>query len=88
MDAHDQPVVRNEQALSSPPMPVDSCARCAERTYLKMLVAELLYKNQTLRFDLLDARQRLANIESDNNEAANRTKSIEQTKAEIPVRQL
>ena len=86
MDAHDQPVVINEQELSSPPMFVDSCARCAERTYLKILVAELLYKNQALRFDLMDARERLANIESGNNEAANRTKSIQQTKGEIPGR--
>lgn len=36
------------------------CPECAERSYLKMLVAELLYKNQVLRFDLLEAQTQLA----------------------------
>jgi len=36
------------------------CPECAERSYLKMIVAELLYKNQTLRFDLLEANAQLA----------------------------
>jgi len=29
-----------------------SCANCQERSYLRILVGELLYKNQILRFEL------------------------------------
>jgi len=59
MDAHDQSAVgawpdRHTQSLRDEP-----CASCAERTCLKILVAELLYKNQELRFDLLKANVQL-----------------------------
>jgi hypothetical protein len=33
-----------------------SCPECEERSYLRTLVAELLYRNQALRFDLIEAR--------------------------------
>jgi NAD(P)-dependent dehydrogenase (short-subunit alcohol dehydrogenase family) len=39
-----------------------SCPECEERSYLKMLVAELLYRNQVLRFDLIEARDQVERI--------------------------
>jgi hypothetical protein len=33
------------------------CSECEERSYLRMLVAELLYRNQMLRFELLQAQK-------------------------------
>jgi hypothetical protein len=35
------------------------CPECAERSYLRSLVSELLYKNQVLRFDLQSATEQL-----------------------------
>ena len=40
-----------------------SCPECEERSYLKMLVAELLYRNQVLRFDLIEARDQVERIQ-------------------------
>jgi len=40
------------------------CAECSERTCLGMLVAELLYKNQILRFDLESAQEQLLKLKS------------------------
>ena len=40
-----------------------SCPECEERSYLRMLVAELLYRNQVLRFDLMEARDQVERIE-------------------------
>jgi hypothetical protein len=40
------------------------CAECSERSYLAVLVAELLYKNQMLRFDLRDAQEHLLRVKS------------------------
>jgi hypothetical protein len=40
-----------------------SCPECEERSYLKVLVAELLYTNQILRFDLIEARDQVERIE-------------------------
>jgi type II secretory ATPase GspE/PulE/Tfp pilus assembly ATPase PilB-like protein len=40
-----------------------SCPECEERSYLRMLVAELLYRNQVLRFDLIEARDQVERIE-------------------------
>jgi hypothetical protein len=40
-----------------------SCPECEERSYLRTLVAELLYRNQVLRFDLMEARNRVEQIE-------------------------
>jgi hypothetical protein len=40
-----------------------TCPECEERSYLRMLVDELLYRNQVLRFDLLEARDQLGRIE-------------------------
>jgi hypothetical protein len=45
-----------------------SCPECEERSYLRMLVAELLHRNQVLRFDLTEARnqvERMARLGSD-----------------------
>lgn len=43
----------------TPPQSERVCPECAERTYLRALVAELLYKNQVLRFDLQRATEQL-----------------------------
>ena len=40
-----------------------SCPECEERSYLRMLVAELLYRNQVLRFDLIEARDQVERID-------------------------
>jgi NAD(P)-dependent dehydrogenase (short-subunit alcohol dehydrogenase family) len=39
-----------------------SCPECEERSYLKVLVAELLYRNQVLRFDLIQAREHIEHV--------------------------
>jgi hypothetical protein len=36
-----------------------SYRECEQGSYLRMLVAELLYRNQVLRFDLMEARDRV-----------------------------
>jgi hypothetical protein len=59
MDAHDQIVPGAQQAQHTSSIRDEPCANCAERTYLKILVAELLYKNQELRFELMTANQQL-----------------------------
>jgi len=59
MDLRDQTVSGSQPAHRSPSVPEQPCAHCVERTYLKTLVAELLYKNQVLRFDLQDAQSDL-----------------------------
>jgi type II secretory ATPase GspE/PulE/Tfp pilus assembly ATPase PilB-like protein len=40
-----------------------SCPECEEQSDLKMLVAELLYRNQVLRFDLIEARDQVERFE-------------------------
>jgi hypothetical protein len=65
MDLLDQTVIRAQSAQRSRPVPDQPCALCAEQIHLKTLVAELLYKNQVLRFDLQDAQERLARAERD-----------------------
>jgi hypothetical protein len=37
----------------------DWCPECEERSRLRALVCDLLYRNQTLRFDLMSAREQL-----------------------------
>lgn len=34
-----------------------------ERSYLKMLVADLLYRNQVLRFELMEARDQVERVD-------------------------
>jgi hypothetical protein len=43
--------------------PVVPCPECEERSYLRTLVAELIYRNQVLRFDLMEARNKVERIE-------------------------
>lgn len=59
MDAHDQTAVGAWPDRPTPSLRDEPCANCAERTCLRTLVAELLYKNQELRFDLLKANVQL-----------------------------
>ena len=40
-----------------------SCPECEERSYLRMLVAELLYRNQVLRFELIEVRGQVERFE-------------------------
>ena len=40
-----------------------SCRRCESTTSLQTIVAELLHKNQVIRYELLEARGRLREIE-------------------------
>ncbi len=73
MDLGDETVSSSRPGHCSPSLPEPPCAHCAERTYLKTLVAELLYKNQVLRFDLQNANEQLAKAESDHGNAFLRT---------------
>jgi len=83
MDAHDQTVVSALPAHRTSSIRDEGCANCAERTYLKILVAELLYKNQLLRFELLDVRERLASVTRDSTETPYQAKSIRQSQGQI-----
>jgi hypothetical protein len=78
MDLRDQTVSGSQPAHRSPSVPEQPCAHCVERTYLKTLVAELLYKNQVLRFDLQDAQERLDRAERDHSKALLRTNWLQQ----------
>jgi hypothetical protein len=78
MDAHDQIVPGPQQAQHTSSIRGEPCANCAERTYLKILVAELLYKNQELRFELMNANQRLEHFTRNFAEATLGTKTQQQ----------
>ncbi len=48
------------RSLSSQDSP---CPNCEEQSCLQLLIAELLYKNQNLRFEILEERARFGRIE-------------------------
>ncbi len=50
MDANTQPDAMSSSELA--PAEYHPCPNCQERSYLRILVAELLFKNQLLRFEL------------------------------------
>jgi len=79
MDAHDQIVPAARQALHTPSRRDEPCANCAQRTYLKILVAELLCKNQELRFELMNANQQLEHFKRNHAEATLCTKTEQQS---------
>ena len=79
MDAHDQIVPGAQQAQHTSSIRDEPCANCAERTYLKILVAELLYKNQELRFELMNANQQLEHVKRNHAEATLSTKTQQQS---------
>ena len=79
MDAHDQIVPGAQQAPHTTSMRDEPCANCAERTYLRILVAELLYRNQELRFELMNANQQLEHFKRNHAEATLSTKAHQQS---------
>jgi hypothetical protein len=83
MDADDQTVNSAQPAQRASSIGDEACANCAERTYLRIMVAELLYKNQVLRFELLDVRERLARFTRDHIEMPYEAKSIRQSRGQI-----
>ena len=40
----------------------DWCPECEERSCLRALICDLLYRNQTLRFDLMSAQEQLLEL--------------------------
>ena len=62
MNSYDETVISSSTGLLPPSEETPLCANCAERTSLKTLVAELLYKNQALRFKLRDLEEQLRRI--------------------------
>jgi len=40
-----------------------SCPNCEKQSHLQVLIAELLYKNQNLRFEILEERARVGRLE-------------------------
>jgi hypothetical protein len=65
MDANNKPAVEPSDTERSHSWTGLSCPECEERSYLRMLVAELLYRNQVLRFDLMEAQERIERVGSD-----------------------
>jgi hypothetical protein len=63
MDANNTPAVEPSRTQRSPSLTGLPCPECEERSYLRMLVAELLHRNQALRFDLMEARDQVERIE-------------------------
>jgi hypothetical protein len=63
MDAKNKPAVEPSDTERSHSWTGLSCPECEERSYLRMLVAELLYRNQVLRIDLMTARDQVERIE-------------------------
>ena len=51
--------IHSDSPLQPQPPSERACPECAERSCLRELVAELLYKNQILRLDLESAQERL-----------------------------
>lgn len=63
MDTTNKPAVEPSHTQRSHSLTDPSCPECEERSYLRILVAELLYRNQLLRFDLMEAQDQLERIE-------------------------
>jgi hypothetical protein len=63
MEQHHEPAIIPSDTERSNSWPGQSCPECEERSYLRTLVAELLYRNQVLRFDLMQAQDRVEQIE-------------------------
>jgi hypothetical protein len=62
MNSDDETVISSSPDLLPPSEETPLCVNCAERTSLKTLVAELLYKNQALRFKLRDLEEQFRRI--------------------------
>jgi hypothetical protein len=63
MNRHNKPAMKPSLTECSHTWTGLSCPECEERSYLKVLVAELLYRNQVLRFDLIEARDQVGRME-------------------------
>ena len=62
MNGNNEPAIKPSATERSHSWTGRSCPECEERSYLRMLVAELLYRNQVLRFDLIEARDQVERI--------------------------
>ena len=63
MNGNNKPAIKPSATERSYSWTDLSCPECEERSYLRTLVAELLYRNQALRFDLMEARDQVERIE-------------------------
>lgn len=59
MNGNNQPTMQPSVSQRSHLGACLACPECEERSYLRALVAELLYTNQALRFDLIEARNQV-----------------------------
>jgi hypothetical protein len=59
MNSNDETDISSSPCLLPPSEATPLCANCAGQSCLKVLVAELLYKNQVLRFKLSDLEEQL-----------------------------
>ena len=69
MDTNKPTTITAQAAQRSLPMQCPLCGDRIERACIEVLVAELLYKNQKLRFDLLNVQQQLSQVKSTQAEA-------------------
>jgi Alcohol dehydrogenase GroES-like domain len=63
MNGNNKPAIKPSATERPQPWTGLSCPECEERSYLRVLVAELLYRNQVLRSDLIEARDQVERIE-------------------------
>lgn len=63
MNAHWNGNVEPAAAVRSFPSLDSPCPNCEKQSCLQLLIAELLYKNQNLRFEILEVRDRVGQLE-------------------------
>jgi hypothetical protein len=63
MNGNNMPAIKSSATERSHSWTGLSCPEWEERSYLRTLVAELLYRNQVLRFALIEARDQVERIE-------------------------
>ena len=62
MDANRNGIIAPSTAADSLRSEASSCEDCEKRSGLQVLVAELLCENQSLRFNILEARTRVGRL--------------------------
>jgi len=63
MDAHGNGNVESSATVHPFPSQDSRCPDCEKQSGLQSLIVELLYKNQNLRFEILEERARVERLE-------------------------
>jgi hypothetical protein len=63
MDAHRNENVNSSVTVRPFPSQDSPCPNCEKQSCLQALIAELLHKNQSLRFEVLEERARVGRLE-------------------------